>query len=72
MQHLIDKVKSTISLKPEAEAHLFSISKQKTVGKGEILIRQGQIVKKTFFVTDGCLRSYCTDNEGKLSLMLKN
>jgi len=65
MQDLIDKIKSTIPLKPEAEAHLFSISKQKTIPKGAILIRQGQIVKKTFFVTDGCLRSYCTDNDGK-------
>jgi len=65
LQNLIDKIKSTITLKPEAEAHIFSISKEKTVLKGEILIRQGQIVKKTFFVTDGCLRSYCTDNDGK-------
>jgi len=65
LQHLIDKIKSTITLKPEAEAHVYAIAKEKTVLKGEILICQGQTVKKTFFVTDGCLRSYCTGNDGK-------
>lgn len=75
MQSLIDKIKNVIPLKPEAEAHLFSIAKEKTVDRGEVLIREGQIVQKTFFVTDGCLRSYCTDNDGRehtLQFAIKN
>ena len=65
MKELINKIKSRIHLSPEAEEYVFSISKEKALLKGEVLIRQGQVVKKTFFVTAGCLRSYCTDKNGK-------
>ena len=65
MKELINKLKSTISLSLKAEEYLLSISKEKTIRKGEVLIRQGQTVEKTFFVTEGCLRSYCTDKNGK-------
>ena len=62
-------------LRPEAEEYLFSISKERAIPKGELLIRQGQVVKKTFFVTSGCLRSYCVDKNGKehtLQFAIKN
>jgi CRP-like cAMP-binding protein len=52
-------------LSSEAEEYLFSISKEKTVSKGDVLIRQGQTVKKIYFVTSGCLRSYSIDKNGK-------
>jgi len=52
-------------LSPEAEEYLISISRKIVVPKGETLIRQGQAVSKIYFVTDGCLRSYCTDKNGK-------
>lgn len=65
MKELITKIKNRITLSTKAEEYLYAISKEKTVSKGEILISQGQTVKKTFFVTDGCLRSYCTDKNGK-------
>ncbi len=65
MKELITKIKNSITLSSAAEEHLFSISKERTVSKGEMLIRQGQSVKKTFFVTNGCLRSYCIDKNGK-------
>lgn len=65
MEHFINKIKSSLLLSTEAEEYLYSISKEKTVTKGEVLIREGQAVKKTFFVTDGCLRSFCTDKSGK-------
>jgi CRP-like cAMP-binding protein len=65
LEDLIDKIKTRLHLRPEAEEFLYSISKVKTLPKGEVLIRQGQIVKKTFFVTSGCLRSYCIDKNGK-------
>ena len=65
MEHFINKIISSLLLSTEAEEYLYSISKEKTVTKGEVLIQQGEVVKKTYFVTDGCLRSFCTDRSGK-------
>jgi CRP-like cAMP-binding protein len=65
VQELITKIKSSITLSSKAEEYLFYISKGRIVPKGEVLIRQGQVVKKTYFVTDGCIRSYCIDKNGK-------
>ena len=70
MKDLINKIKTSLHLSSEAEEFLYSISKEKTLPKGEALIRQGQIVKKTFFVTSGCLRSYCVDKNGKEHTLL--
>ena len=65
MEELIKNIKNSIHLSIEAEEYLISISKEKIVPKGSILIRQGQTVDKIFFVTGGCLRSYCIDKNGK-------
>ena len=70
MEDLINKIKKRLHLRPEAEEFLYSISKEKTLSKGEVLMRQGQIVKKTFFVISGCLRSYCIDKNGKEHTLL--
>lgn len=75
MKELIKNIKSSIQLSFEAEEYLFSISKKKTFSKGAVLIRQGQNVNKIYFVTDGCLRSYCIDKNGKehtLQFAIKN
>ena len=65
MHNLINKIKKSISLSSEAEKYIYSIAKEKSVSKGEILIREGQTVNKTFFVSQGSLRSFCIDKEGK-------
>lgn len=65
MEELITKLKSFIPLSKEAEEYVYEISKTITASKGETLITQGQEVKKTYFVLDGCLRSYCLDKNGK-------
>lgn len=65
MQNLINKIKNSISLSAPAEEYIYSISREKKVSKGEVLIREGQTVNKTFFVTQGSLRSFCVDKEGK-------
>lgn len=63
---LLNNIKKSIALKPKAEAYLLAISKERKVHKGEILIYEGQQrVNKTYFVTDGCLHSYCLDKNGK-------
>lgn len=75
MEELIKKIKSSIDLSLEAEEYLISISREKIVSKGSILIRQGQTVNKIFFITGGCLRSYCIDKNGKehtLQFAIKN
>ena len=65
MKELIKKIKSSIKLSLEAEEYLYAISNKKTFAKGTVLIREGQQVDKIYFVTDGCLRSYCIDKSGK-------
>ena len=65
MEELINKIKSSIPLSSKAEEYVRSISKERLIPKGELLIRQGQAVKSTYFVVDGCLRSYCLDKNGK-------
>ena len=65
MQHLIDTIKKSIALSSEAEAYIYSIAKERRVSKGDVLIRAGQTVNTTFFVTQGSLRSFCIDKEGK-------
>ena len=54
---------------------MYSISKERNISKGETLIREGQKVRKTYFVNEGCLRSFCTDKTGKehtLQFAIKN
>lgn len=70
MEELIEKIKSSIDLSPAAEEYLYSISKNRSFDKGATLIRQGQSVKKVFFVRAGCLRSYCVDKNGKEHTLL--
>ena len=65
MQNLINKIKNSISLSSEAEKYIYSIAKEKLFSKGEILIREGQTVNKTFFVLYGSLRSFCINKESK-------
>ncbi len=65
MKNLIDKIKNNFPLNSEAVEFLYSISNEKTMSKGGVLIREGQAVKKTYFVIDGCLRSFCVDKNGK-------
>lgn len=75
MEDLINKIKSSITLSSKAEEYVVSIAKEKSIAKGHILIRQGQVVKNTYFVKDGCLRAYCIDKNGKehtLQFAIKN
>lgn len=65
MKILVDKIKSKITLSEEAEQYINSISRVKKFNKGHTLIREGQTVRHTFFVINGCLRSYCIDKKGR-------
>lgn len=65
MKELIDKINSVITLSGEAEKYVREIGTVATYKKGTVLIREGRLAEKTFFVLNGCLRSYCKDKEGK-------
>lgn len=65
LEKLLDKIKISIPLSAEAEKYVSSISKERLTTKGELLITEGQTVTKTYFVTEGCLRSYYLDKDGK-------
>jgi CRP-like cAMP-binding protein len=70
LEDLINKIKSQIELSSKAEQYLLSIATEKSIQKGTTLIREGQAVNKVFLVKSGCLRSYCTDKEGKEHTLL--
>ncbi|MFK8056020.1 MAG: Crp/Fnr family transcriptional regulator [Saprospiraceae bacterium] len=75
MEALISKVKASIALSTAAEDYLRSIATEKVFPKGTVLIRQGEVVNKVYFVNSGCLRSYCIDKRGKehtLQFAVKN
>ncbi len=75
MEDLINIIKSSTILSSKAEEYVVSIAKEKSVSKGDVLIRQGQAVKNTYFVKDGCIRAYCIDKNGKehtLQFAIKN
>ena len=75
LEDLIRKIESQMPLSIDAKKHLFSIARERDIKKGSLLIKEGNSVNKTFFVTAGCLRSYCLDNNGKehtLQFAIKN
>lgn len=75
MEDLINKIKSSITLSSKAEEYVVSIAKEKSVSKGDVLVSQGQAVKNTYFVENGCLRAFCIDKNGKehtLQFAIKN
>ena len=65
MEGLINKIKSSISLSSQAEKHISEISNLRKISKGEVMIKEEDIVQDVFFVIDGCLRSFCSDKNGK-------
>ena len=75
MEDLINKIKSSTTLSSKAEQYVISIAKEKSASRGDVLIGQGQAVKNTYFVKEGCIRSYCIDKNGKehtLQFAIKN
>jgi CRP-like cAMP-binding protein len=65
LEELIENINRIIDLSLAGQEYLRSISTDKVVPKGATLIRQGEVANKVYFVNSGCLRSYCTDKNGK-------
>ncbi len=75
MEHLFDYISKRIDLKEDVKKFTESISTIKKIKKKDILIKENEIVNKTYFVMEGCLRSYIFDSLGKehtLQFALKN
>ena len=65
MTMLKDYISEKFNLSNEAKKFTESISCIKKFKKGNKLITQNQLVNKTYFVLDGCLRSFVYDINGK-------
>ena len=62
MDQLFEYISKRIDLTKELKKFIKSISSSRKLLKGDILISENQNVNKTYFVMDGCLRSYVFDN----------
>lgn len=65
MGHLHIKSVTINVPKPCIKMEIFQNSKLKTVSRGKILLRYGEVAKYTYKVQSGCLRSYIIDQSGK-------
>ena len=75
MEQLFEYISKRIDLSKKVKEFTRSISSSRKLLKGDILISENQLVNKTYFVLDGCLRSYVFDSSGKehtLQFALKN
>ena len=65
MNPLFKYISERSNLSKNLKDYINSTAKVKKVNKGDILINQDQTVDKTYFVVDGCLRSYAFAKDGK-------
>lgn len=75
MNGLIKYLSDKTDVSFEVKEYILSISQQKKIQKGGILISQGDKINFIYFVEDGCLRSYTLDKDGKehtLQFAIKN
>ncbi|MDB5120342.1 MAG: cyclic nucleotide-binding protein [Sphingobacteriales bacterium] len=73
---MIDKAKHISDLKVKFESYspisekswsfILETIQFKAVEKGEILLREGQISRKLYFICEGVVRAFCADIEGNL------
>ncbi len=66
MESLFKHIERFVKLDSKIKTQIRSISKVKILEKGTILIKQNQAnVKYSYFVVEGCARSYYTDDNAK-------
>ena len=62
---LVSYIKSKISVTEEELNTILSYFKSKQLKKNELLLAEGQISQRSFFVTKGCLRIFFINEEGQ-------
>lgn len=67
MEDLSVFIKSKIFIAPEELAIIVSKFKQKTILKGALLLKQGQIANQYYFIRSGALRFYFGEYEAQLT-----
>jgi CRP-like cAMP-binding protein len=65
MQSFLDILLSNNKFLPEQINKISQIVHIKSIAKGQILLRKGEISSKGYFVRKGCLRCYSIDEKGK-------
>lgn len=65
MENFKTYLKEKAGLPEEDVARLVNELTMKNVSKGEFLLHEGDVCRYSFFVNDGLLRSYSTDESGK-------
>ena len=65
MKSFIDDITTDGSVRPGLVQLLREHTITKQVSKGQLLLRKGDITTKSYFVKQGCLRSYTVDAKGK-------
>lgn len=65
VEKLVHWISKSIEIPVGLEDALLSISVSKQLKKGDLILKSGEMVKKTYFIIDGCVRSYLTDQAGK-------
>jgi len=61
---ILKNVSRFIQLTKEEEAYFTSILREKRLKKKQYLVKEGDITRNTYFVTEGCLRSFFIDPKG--------
>ena len=65
VENLVHWISNSIEIPFGLEDALLSISVSKQLKKGDLILKSGEMVKKTYFIIDGCVRSCLTDQAGK-------
>jgi CRP-like cAMP-binding protein len=66
---LQQSVRSKIAITDDALAHFLTFFKIKEVRKKEILVRQGDVCRDTFFIESGILYAYSIDTIGEMHIV---
>lgn len=61
---ILKNVSRFIQLTEEEKAYFMSVLKEKQLKKRQYLVQEGDITRFTYFVNEGCLRSYFIDPKG--------
>jgi CRP-like cAMP-binding protein len=58
-------LKSKMEISDTEFSKILPLLKEKSVRKGTILLAVGEVCRHSYFIVEGCLRSYVIDNKGK-------
>lgn len=63
-QRILSNFAMHVTLAPEEQEQVLALLQQKTIPKRSILLRPGEIDRHIYFVEEGCLRMFHTDDDG--------